>query len=133
MDRTQALARLRVLLSDFPSLVRLLYRLLKDSRVSPWDKTILAGIVVYVLNPMDLMPDTIPVIGQIDDIYLLALGLLRLLHRTDQDVLREHWDGKAEVVPLLGEIVQLATFYLPEKVRSILLGRLEKPFSAEKS
>ena len=125
MDRKEALARLRVLLNDFPALVRLLYRLLKDSRVSAWDKTILAGIVIYILNPVDILPDAIPVIGQIDDIYLLALGLVRLPHRTDQDVLREHWDGKAEVGSLLGEIVELATFYLPEKVRTILLGKLQ--------
>lgn len=116
-----------MLLTHFPALVRLLYRLLRDSRVSALDKTILAGIVVYVLNPLDLVPDYIPVLGQIDDIYLLALGLLRLLHRTDESVLREHWDGETDVVALLREIVELATFYLPEKVRTILLGKLERP------
>lgn len=126
VEKIVALSRLRELLVDFPSLVKLLYRLIKDSRVSKLDKALLAAVVVYVLNPMDLSPDVIPLIGQIDDAYLLALALLRLLARTDPEVLDEHWSGKHNIVTLLNEIVALSSAYLPKGIRTILLGKVHR-------
>lgn len=111
-------------LVDFPALVRLVYRLLKDGRVSRLDKAILGGILVYVLNPMDLLPDAIPGLGQVDDMYLVALALLRLLSRADESVLRKHWRGKREILPLLQEIVEAAMFYLPGNVRRRLATKI---------
>lgn len=122
-DSRPALSRMKDLLVDFPSLVKLIYRLLRDRRVSRWDKLILAGVMAYILNPMDLLPDAIPLLGQIDDAYLLAMALLRLLNRSDEQVLRKHWHGKRDIVLLLQEITQLAVFYLPRKTRTILVGK----------
>ena len=122
--KTALLIRFRQLLINFPELVKLLYRLLKDSRVSKLDKAILGGIVLYVLNPMDLVPDGIPLLGQIDDAHLLALGLIRLFSRTETGLLREHWEGRIDIVPLLKEIVELSSLYLSGRVRGLLLVRL---------
>ena len=124
MQKKQVVSRFQQLFVDFPALLKLIYRLLKDSRVSAVDKAILGGIVVYVINPMDLIPDAIPIVGQIDDAYLVALGLLRLLNRTDAEVLQEHWDGRHDVVALLNEIVEIAVFYLPDWVQTLLVGKL---------
>lgn len=126
MQKKQIISRFKQLFVDFPALLKLIYRLLKDSRVSAVDKALLGGIVVYVINPMDLIPDAIPVIGQIDDAYLIALGLLRLLNRTDVEVLQEHWEGQHDVVVLLKEIEELAVFYLPGRVQTLLVGKLDK-------
>lgn len=112
------------ILLQFPALVKLLYRLLKDARVSKVDKAILGGIIVYVLNPLDLMPDALPVIGQIDDAYLIALGLLRLLGRTDPSVLREHWSGEGDVVSLVNEISLRAVRFLPRRIRLLLMRKV---------
>jgi uncharacterized membrane protein YkvA (DUF1232 family) len=46
--------------------------------------------------PMDLIPDYIPFLGQIDDLYLLALALDRLLNNAGVDVLLEHWEGERQ-------------------------------------
>ena len=126
MQKKQVVSRFKQLFVDFPALLKLIYRLLKDSRVSTVDKALLGGIVVYVINPMDLIPDVIPVIGQIDDAYLIALGLLRLLNRTDVEVLQEHWEGQYDIVILLEEIEGLAVFYLPDRVQPLLVGKLDK-------
>ena len=126
MQKKQVVSRFKQLFLDFPALLKLIYRLLKDSRVSTVDKVLLGGIVVYVINPMDLIPDVIPVIGQIDDAYLIALGLLRLLNRTDVEVLQEHWEGQYDIVILLEEIEGLAVFYLPDRVQTLLVGKLDK-------
>ena len=67
------------LLLFIPRLLLLMFRLLRDKRVSSTDKAILAGAIIYVISPIDFIPDFIPFIGQVDDIYLVALAILRLI------------------------------------------------------
>ncbi|MGI8786071.1 MAG: YkvA family protein [Acidobacteriota bacterium] len=124
LTRTDVRKRLVQLILELPALVRLIYRLIKDPRVSRMDKVLLAGVVVYVLNPLDLLPDAIPFIGQVDDIYLVAVALIRMAHRTDPSVLRELWDGQEDIVTLVEEVSELAVKFLPKRVQRILLGKL---------
>src|SRR6266849_6598405 len=53
----------------------LVWRLLLDPRVSILTKLIPAGVLVYVLSPLDLIPDVIPVAGQLDDLAIILLGI----------------------------------------------------------
>src|SRR2546426_4179998 len=87
-----------------PNFLKLLYRLFKDSRTPLAEKALLVGTIVYVVSPLDFIPDVIPVIGQVDDLYLVALVVLRLLSRTNDEVLREHWDGGSDLATLVGRI-----------------------------
>jgi uncharacterized membrane protein YkvA (DUF1232 family) len=78
-----------------PDCVVLVRRLLGDARV-PWTtKLMLALVVVYLASPVDLVPDVIPVAGQLDDAILLALVLRRLVARAGPDAVRDHWPGPA--------------------------------------
>lgn len=124
MKKRQAWRTLKGLLLEVPALLRLVYRLIRDPRVSAADKGILAALLVYALNPLDLLPDALPLVGQVDDLYLLALGLLRLLNRADPEVIQEHWSGGREILPLLRESAELAGFFLPRRVRRLLLGKI---------
>ncbi len=129
MSKREIVARFKDLLLEFPHLVKLVYRLMRDPRVSGFDKAALGGVALYVVNPLDLIPDVIPVIGQIDDAFLIALALLRLLNRADESVVREHWEGSVEIVPLLNEIVEAGSLYLPAGIRRILVGVTARPES----
>jgi len=61
----------------------------RDPRV-PWRAKIVASLVVaYALSPIDLIPDFIPVLGYLDDLILLPLGLLLALKMMPPEVLRE--------------------------------------------
>src|SRR4051812_18533642 len=80
-----------------PNLMKLLYALLRDPRVSQADKAIVAGVIIYVIVPIDVIPDFIPFIGQVDDAYLVAISLLRLLNRADRSVILDHWKGKPDI------------------------------------
>src|SRR5215510_925483 len=80
--------KMRELLMFIPNLLGLLIGLLRDERVSQADKAILAGVIMYVIIPLDIIPDFIPFIGQVDDAYLLAISILRLLNRAERDVVR---------------------------------------------
>src|SRR5690606_4147622 len=85
---------LKQLIRDLPKFLKLLWGIYRDHRVSTLDKGIVIATIGYILMPMDLVPDFIPLLGQIDDVYLLALALDRLLNNAGVDVLLEHWEGE---------------------------------------
>jgi len=117
--------KMRELLLFIPNLMGLLIGLLRDERVSQADKAILAGIIMYVIVPLDIIPDFIPFIGQVDDSYLLAISILRLLNRADRRIIRDHWKGQRDIKELVDSIVRIAEFFLPKPVKNVLRGRIE--------
>ncbi len=112
------------LIRDIPNFVKLLGRLVADPRVSKVDKGILAATVAYMLWPLDLIPDFIPFLGQMDDLYLLALALDRLLNNAGIDVLLDHWDGDVASLETAISALDRAGSFLPERVRALLGQRL---------
>ncbi len=112
-------------ISMLPKFLKLLINLLKDPRVSTTDKAILGATIAYVLDPVDLVPDWIPFVGLVDDVYLVALALLRLLLRTDQQVLSDHWTGKEDMIPFLKKVADLAMIFLPVRIRQAIVAKVE--------
>ncbi len=113
-------------LSYIPRFFRLILNLLRDSRVSTTDKAILGATIAYLINPADIVPDWIPFLGMVDDLYLIALALLRLILRTDEKIISQYWDGPEELVRLLKQIAEWAVAFLPPRVRRALLARVEQ-------
>jgi uncharacterized membrane protein YkvA (DUF1232 family) len=72
-----------------------------DARVPRVEKWILAAVAVYLLSPVDLVPDVIPVFGQLDDLGVAIWGLRRLLHAAGPDVVRDLWRGDDEGLALV--------------------------------
>jgi uncharacterized membrane protein YkvA (DUF1232 family) len=124
-ERKEARGILRSALMLVPNFLKLLYRLFKDSRVPLAEKALLIGVIAYIVSPLDLIPDFVPFVGQVDDLYLIALVVLRLLTRTGDDVLREHWDGRGDLAATVDKIDRAARYILPKRIRHILLGRVE--------
>ena len=74
---------------DLGNEVLALYLACKDPRV-PWIAKVLAACVVaYALSPIDLIPDPIPILGQLDDLVLVPLGVLAVRRLIPPDVLAE--------------------------------------------
>ena len=113
------------LLLFIPNLLRLLFALLRDPRVSSADKAILAGTIIYVISPIDVIPDFIPFIGQIDDSYLVAVSILRLLNRANKRVVLDHWKGEYDIHGLVTSISRVASYFLPKRMKNVLHGRIE--------
>ena len=128
--RRKKKSRLLDLLLFLPNLVRLLLSLLRDPRVSSADKAILAGTVIYVIAPIDVIPDFIPFIGLVDDSYLIAIAVLRLLNRADARVITTHWRGEVDLKELVSGISQVAAYFLPRRIRKVLHGRIERDTDA---
>lgn len=124
-EHRQARDILKDALMLIPNFLKLLLRLFKDPRVPMAEKALVAGAIVYVISPIDVIPDLVPFVGQVDDIYLVSLTILRLLSRSGHDVLREHWDGAGDLAGVVDKIIRAARYVLPKRVQEILLGRVE--------
>jgi uncharacterized membrane protein YkvA (DUF1232 family) len=86
----------RALVRFVPDCLVLFKRLLGDARVPRRHKLMLAGLVAYLAMPFDLIPDFIPVIGLLDDAFLVGLALRTLVRGSGGSLVREHWPGPAE-------------------------------------
>jgi uncharacterized membrane protein YkvA (DUF1232 family) len=121
MLQARLLARDTVLL--LPNLIKLLGRLLKDPRVPRRSKIVVGAVIAYVVSPIDLIPDFIPVAGVLDDVFLVVFALNHLIERAGEEVVVEHWDGPQDILSMVRSILQTATELVPARIRRIL-GRL---------
>ncbi len=92
-----------------PDLFMLLVRLSRDDRVRQTDRAKLAGAVAYFINPLDFVPELLlgPA-GLVDDVALSAFVLHDVLENTDPAVVREHWEGDADILDLIRRILAVA-------------------------
>jgi len=130
-EKVQVKSRLKNLLMFLPNMVKLLGKLLTDKRVPTTEKALFAAAIIYVIVPLDFIPDVFPFIGQIDDLYLAALVLLRLLNSTDESVVRENWSGGGDIVSLAGSVAKLAPMLLPQRVSRVLSAKVDLTSAGE--
>lgn len=83
----------RALVGFIPDCIVLVRRLLGDPRVPRRHKIMLGALIGYLALPFDLVPDFIPVAGQLDDVLVVWLVLRAVLRGAGVDLLREHWPG----------------------------------------
>jgi len=124
-EKGQVKDRMKNMLMFLPNMVKLLGKLLTDNRVPLVNKALFAGAIVYVIMPLDFIPDILPFIGQVDDAYLVALTLLRLINQTDETIIREHWRGGGDIVSLANSIASIAPMLLPKRVSRVLSSEVE--------
>jgi uncharacterized membrane protein YkvA (DUF1232 family) len=93
-----ALARL------IPDCVTLVRRLLRDPRVPRRWRWALAGLFVYLVMPFDLVPDFIPVAGQVDDAVVVVVVLRGVLRAAGPAVVAEHWAGSQSALAVLSRV-----------------------------
>jgi uncharacterized membrane protein YkvA (DUF1232 family) len=84
-----------------PDLVVLVARLLRDPSVPRGRKLALAALAAYLALPFDLVPDFVPVAGQLDDVLLVALVLRGLVRSAGPSVVAEHWPGPRESLAIV--------------------------------
>jgi uncharacterized membrane protein YkvA (DUF1232 family) len=95
----------QALATFIPDCLVLVGRLVRDPRVPRRRKLLLVGLIGYLALPFDLVPDFIPVAGQLDDVLVVVLVLRSLIRSGGEPLLREHWPGPERSLAL---IVRLA-------------------------
>lgn len=94
----------RALAGVVPDSVVLFARLFRDGRLSRRHKILVASLIPYLALPIDLIPDFIPVAGQLDDVVLVVFVLRRVV-QANPALVRELWPGPSAS---LGLILRLA-------------------------
>src|SRR5207247_3243445 len=125
MEKAQLKSRMKNLLMFLPNMVILCARLMVDSRVPRVERALFAAAVIYAIIPFDFIPDMIPFVGQIDDLFLISLTLLRLIDRTDDTIVRAHWRGGGDIVQLAESAATIAPLLMPRRISRVLLSRVK--------
>jgi uncharacterized membrane protein YkvA (DUF1232 family) len=100
-----------------PRFVQLLWRLTRDPRVPARSKATLLLLGGYLALPFDIIPDFIPVAGQMDDLMVIAFALDQMINRVPPEVVREHWDGDGDVLEIVKEILDISTAFIPARLK----------------
>ena len=91
----------RALATFIPDCIVLVTRLARDPRVPRRRKLLLIGLVGYLALPFDLVPDFIPVAGQLDDAIIVALVLRHFVRAGGESMIRELWPGPEQSLSLI--------------------------------
>ncbi|MEK7253043.1 MAG: DUF1232 domain-containing protein [Actinomycetota bacterium] len=99
---------------------KLLYRLARDDRVPRSTRMLAMAALAYAVLPIDLIPDSIPILGKVDDFGLVAVAMVRLVNDAGPDLVQEHWDGDADTLEAFLSAVSLLDSLIPMRVRRIV-------------
>lgn len=91
----------RALATFVPDCISLVTRLARDPRVPRARKLLLLALIGYLAFPFDLVPDFIPVAGQLDDVLIVALVLRSFIRSGGEDLIRELWRGPERSLALV--------------------------------
>jgi uncharacterized membrane protein YkvA (DUF1232 family) len=97
----------RALVTFIPDCVVLVSRLARDPRVPRRHKVLLVALAGYLGMPLDLVPDFVPVAGQLDDAILAALVLRRFVRAGGEPLIREHWPGPERSLGLVLSLIAM--------------------------
>ncbi len=98
-------SRARELAALVPNLLALFRGLIRDRRVPRSSKLLLGLAIIWIVSPIDLIPEFIPIAGPLDDAIVAALVLRHVLRRAGRPVLAEHWRGDPAT---LNAVIRLA-------------------------
>lgn len=122
-----ASAQMKKLAADavylLPNLIKLLGRLVRDPRVPRRSKVVIGAALAYLVSPIDLIPEFVPVVGFADDVLLVSYAVNHLITVAGEDVVLEHWDGPRDMLELVRSVLEVASDLVPPQLKR-LIGRL---------
>jgi uncharacterized membrane protein YkvA (DUF1232 family) len=104
---------LRDVLRLLPDLLRLVRALTADREVPRGVRVRLVLLLAYLVSPVDLVPDVVPVLGYADDVLVVALVLRSVVRRAGADAIRRHWTGTEQGLAAVERLAGLRT-HLPD-------------------
>jgi uncharacterized membrane protein YkvA (DUF1232 family) len=108
----------RALLRALPDVVRLITRLVGDPVLPRAAKIALGAAAVYLLSPVDLIPDFIPLVGWVDDALLAAVLLDGILNWVDRGVVLKYWPGSPASLDTLARTARLLSIWVPRRLKA---------------
>ena len=94
-------------------LIKLIQNVAKDGRIPDSDKTVVLILLGLIISPIDFIPDWIPILGQLDDIIMLAVILDYFFNHLDQDILLSHYPWGMKSFLRIRRLARVITFLTP--------------------
>lgn len=95
----------RELLGLIPDVLRLLRSVIGDSSAPLDVRLVLVGLLAWILSPIDLIPEFIPVLGPLDDVVVAVVAMRYVRRRVGVADLRRRWSGTADGFALLLRVI----------------------------
>lgn len=109
---------MKALLRALPDLGRLIARLAVDPVLPRTAKVALAAAAVYLLSPLDLIPDFIPLVGYVDDVLLAAILVDGILSYVDRAVVLKYWPGSPESLDRVARAARTLAAWIPRRLKA---------------
>jgi uncharacterized membrane protein YkvA (DUF1232 family) len=106
------------LLRALPDIGRLIARLVADPVLPRTAKIALAAAAVYLLSPLDLIPDFIPIVGYLDDLVLAAVLVDGILNYVDRPLVMKYWPGTPQSLEQLARAARLLAAWVPRRIKA---------------
>src|SRR5438876_10710292 len=123
---------MRTLLRALPDIARTIARLAADPILPTAAKVALAAAGVYLVSPVDLIPDFIPVLGALDDVLVAAIVVDGLLNWVDRGLVLKYWPGSPDSLERVARAARLLAAWAPRRLKARVFagqscGRCRKP------
>jgi uncharacterized membrane protein YkvA (DUF1232 family) len=101
-----------------PEIARLLARLAADPVLPRGTKIALVAAALYLLSPLDLIPDAIPLVGYLDDLLIAAVVLDGVLSYVDRAVVLRYWPGTPESLEKTARVARFLSAWVPRRLKT---------------
>ena len=119
------------LLLALPRLGRMLISLVADRDVPTAAKVVLAAMAVYLVSPIDLVPDFIPWVGYLDDVILAAVVVDGVLNFIDRPLLLRYWPGTPASLERVAAVARRLARWVPNRIKARIFGSPQVPLSPQ--
>lgn len=110
------------LLLALPRLGRMLVSLAADRDVPTTAKVVMAALAVYLVSPVDIIPDFIPWVGYLDDLILAAVVVDGVLSFVDRPRLLRYWPGTADSLERIAAVARRLARWVPRRIKARIFG-----------
>ena len=110
------------LLLLLPRLGRMIASLLADRDVPTTAKVVLGALALYLVSPVDLIPDFIPFVGLLDDVLLAAVVVDGLLNHLDRSFVERYWPGDIASLDKVAAVARRLAAWVPVSVKARIFG-----------
>src|SRR5260370_17079476 len=113
---------MKELLLALPRLARMLVSLAGDRDVPTAAKVVLAAVAVYLVSPIDLIPDFIPWVGYLDDVIMAAVVVDGVINFIERPLLLPYWPGSPASLHPLGAVASRPARWVLSRATTPILG-----------
>jgi len=109
---------MRTLFRALPDIARTVARLATDPVLPTAAKVAIAAAVLYLVSPVDLIPDFIPILGALDDVLVAAILVDGILNVVDRGLVLKYWPGSADSLERVARAARLLAAWVPWRLKA---------------